>query len=90
LNPHTIQNERQPPRRRRSCGQLTARVTGVPVRVSVCHCLACQRRTGSVFGAQRTSRARTCRRAAWRARTGTWEVVATTTKRFVIHEAPAD
>ena len=23
-----------------------------PVRVSVCHCLACQRRTGSVFGAQ--------------------------------------
>lgn len=35
-----------------SCGQLTARVTGEPVRVSVCHCLACQRRTGSVFGAQ--------------------------------------
>jgi hypothetical protein len=25
---------------------------GEPVRVSVCHCLACQRRTGSVFGAQ--------------------------------------
>jgi hypothetical protein len=23
-----------------------------PLRVSVCHCLACQRRTGSVFGAQ--------------------------------------
>jgi hypothetical protein len=23
-----------------------------PIRVSVCHCLACQRRTGSVFGAQ--------------------------------------
>jgi hypothetical protein len=35
-----------------SCGQLTAKVTGEPVRVSVCHCLACQRRTGSVFGAQ--------------------------------------
>lgn len=27
-------------------------VTGKPVRVSLCHCLACQRRTGSVFGAQ--------------------------------------
>lgn len=27
-------------------------VDGDPVRVSVCHCLACQRRTGSVFGAQ--------------------------------------
>jgi hypothetical protein len=35
-----------------SCGQLSATVTGDPVRVSVCHCLACQRRTGSVFGAQ--------------------------------------
>jgi len=35
-----------------SCGQLTARVEGEPVRVSICHCLACQRRTGSVFGQQ--------------------------------------
>src|SRR5258708_16246985 len=35
-----------------SCGQLTAATTGDPVRISVCHCLACQRRTGSVFGAQ--------------------------------------
>lgn len=35
-----------------SCGQLTATVTEDPIRVSVCHCLACQRRTGSVFGAQ--------------------------------------
>ena len=35
-----------------SCGQLTALVVGEPVRVSICHCLACQRRTGSVFGQQ--------------------------------------
>jgi hypothetical protein len=35
-----------------SCGQLTARVGGEPVRNSICHCLACQRRTGSVFGQQ--------------------------------------
>ena len=35
-----------------SCGQLSARVTGEPVRVSICHCLACQRRTGSVFAEQ--------------------------------------
>lgn len=35
-----------------SCGQLCATVSGEPARVSVCHCLACQRRTGSVFGAQ--------------------------------------
>lgn len=35
-----------------SCGQLSAEVSGKPVRVSICHCLACQRRTGSVFGQQ--------------------------------------
>jgi hypothetical protein len=35
-----------------SCGQLQAQVSGDPVRISVCHCLACQRRTGSVFAAQ--------------------------------------
>ena len=35
-----------------SCGRMSAEVTGEPVRISVCHCLACQRRTGSVFGAQ--------------------------------------
>jgi hypothetical protein len=35
-----------------SCGQLQAETTGDPVRVSVCHCHACQLRTGSVFGAQ--------------------------------------
>jgi hypothetical protein len=34
------------------CGQLSAVCEGEPVRVSVCHCLACQRRTGSVFAAQ--------------------------------------
>ncbi|UNK48578.1 GFA family protein [Lysobacter sp. S4-A87] len=35
-----------------SCGRLTVRTVGEPVRVSICHCLACQRRTGSVFSAQ--------------------------------------
>jgi hypothetical protein len=34
------------------CGQLSVRCKGEPVWVSVCHCLACQQRTGSVFGAQ--------------------------------------
>ena len=34
------------------CGQLTASCTGEPVRVSVCHCLDCQKRTGSAFSAQ--------------------------------------
>ena len=35
-----------------SCGQLRVTVEGEPLRVSVCHCLACQRRTGSAFGFQ--------------------------------------
>jgi hypothetical protein len=35
-----------------SCGQLRLWAEGDPVRISICHCLACQRRTGSVFGAQ--------------------------------------
>lgn len=35
-----------------SCGQLTATTVGEPVRVSICHCLACQRRTGGVYAAQ--------------------------------------
>ena len=35
-----------------SCEQLRLTVEGEPVRVSICHCLACQRRTGSVFGVQ--------------------------------------
>ncbi|MFN2525815.1 MAG: GFA family protein [Actinomycetota bacterium] len=35
-----------------SCGQLRLTAQGDPVRVSICHCLACQRRTGSIFGVQ--------------------------------------
>jgi hypothetical protein len=34
------------------CGQLTLQVEGEPRRVSICHCFACQRRTGSAFGMQ--------------------------------------
>jgi len=34
------------------CGQLTARCTGEPVRISVCHCLDCKKRSGSAFSAQ--------------------------------------
>ena len=35
-----------------SCGQLRADCVGEPVRISVCHCLDCQKRTGSAFSAQ--------------------------------------
>jgi hypothetical protein len=34
-----------------SCGQLRVQVEGDPRGVGICHCLACQQRTGSVFAA---------------------------------------
>jgi hypothetical protein len=34
-----------------SCGQLRIRVHGEPRGVGICHCFACQQRTGSVFAA---------------------------------------
>ncbi len=35
-----------------ACGQLQVTCAGDPVRVSVCHCLDCQKRSGSSFAAQ--------------------------------------
>jgi hypothetical protein len=34
------------------CGQLAITCAGEPVRVSVCHCYDCQRRSGSAFAVQ--------------------------------------
>ena len=34
------------------CGRLRATCTGEPLRVSVCHCLDCQQRSGSAFAVQ--------------------------------------
>lgn len=33
------------------CGQLQAHCSGEAARISMCHCLACQRRTGAPFSA---------------------------------------
>ena len=35
-----------------SCGQLHLSIDGEPARISMCHCLECQRRTGAVFSNQ--------------------------------------
>lgn len=35
-----------------SCGDLRVEVVGEPTRISVCHCLTCQRRSGSAFAVQ--------------------------------------
>ncbi|MFL9842027.1 GFA family protein [Sphingomonas sp. ST-64] len=34
------------------CGAVTATCQGEPIRISVCHCLSCQLRSGSAFAAQ--------------------------------------
>ena len=33
-----------------ACGRITVRCEGEPLKVSLCHCRQCQRRTGSAFG----------------------------------------
>lgn len=33
-----------------ACGNLRVTCASEPVKVSLCHCLACQRRTGSTYG----------------------------------------
>ena len=35
-----------------SCGQLSLAIAGEPARISMCHCLECQRRTGAVTSNQ--------------------------------------
>ena len=40
-----------------SCGQLCIQVEGEPRGVGICHCLACQKRTGSVFATLASFRA---------------------------------
>lgn len=35
-----------------SCGQLHLTIEGEPSRIAMCHCLACQRRTGAVISNQ--------------------------------------
>lgn len=34
------------------CESLRVTCTGDPIRASMCHCFACQKRTGSIFGVQ--------------------------------------
>lgn len=67
------------------CGQLKAIVTGEPVRVSVCHCLDCKKRSGSAFAAQ----------ARWLAddvaiegQSKTWVNIADSGNRITFHFCP--
>ena len=54
------------------CGQLAIECHGEPLRISVCHCLDCQRRSGSAFAAQaRFPEEAVTATGAWR----TWQTV---------------
>lgn len=67
------------------CGQLKVHVTGAPARISMCHCLACQRRTGAPFSAQ-SRFARDQMRAEGESRT--WVRTADTGNRVTQHFCP--
>lgn len=69
-----------------ACGQLSATIEGEPVRVSVCHCHDCQRRSGSAFAAQaRFPRAAITLVGAWR----TWEKRGGSGNTATFHWCPA-
>jgi hypothetical protein len=67
------------------CGQLNATVSGEPVRVSVCHCLNCKKRSGSAFAVQ----ARWPReQVSVEGRSETFEKVADSGNRATFHFCP--
>jgi hypothetical protein len=67
------------------CGQLTATATGEPVRVSVCHCLACKKRSGSAFAVQARWPAE---QVAIEGRSKSWMNVADSGNRITFHFCP--
>jgi len=69
-----------------ACGQLRLACEGEPVRVSVCHCFECQRRTGSAFGVQARFRRERVTRIEGRA--AQFSRVAESDKRIDFHFCP--
>jgi hypothetical protein len=69
-----------------SCGQLTATVSGEPVRIAICHCFACQRRTGSVYSVQARFKAEDVEISG---ASHTYERVAESGNRLTFHFCPA-
>ena len=67
------------------CGQLRARVTGEPVRISVCHCLNCKKRSGSAFAVQARWPAE---QVAIEGRSGSFVKVADSGNRATFHFCP--
>lgn len=67
------------------CGQLRATATGEPVRVSVCHCLNCKKRSGSAFAVQARWPAK---QVTLQGRSKSWVVVADSGNSASFHFCP--
>lgn len=67
------------------CGQLTAKASGDPVRVSLCHCLHCKKRSGSAFAVQARWPAD---QVTFEGQSKTWINVADSGNRLTFHFCP--
>jgi len=68
-----------------SCGQLRLTVDGEPSRVSMCHCLECQRRTGAVISNQARFR---LEQVSFAGRTAAWKRTAESGNALTFHFCP--
>jgi hypothetical protein len=68
-----------------SCGQLHLTIEGDPSRISMCHCLACQRRTGAVISNQARFRRE---QVTITGKTTTWTRTAESGHTLIFHFCP--
>ncbi len=68
-----------------SCGQLNLTIEGEPSRISMCHCLECQRRTGAVISNQARFRRE---QVTFAGRATTWKRAAESGNALTFHFCP--
>jgi len=67
------------------CGQLKAMVEGDPVRISVCHCLSCKKRSGSAFAVQARW---SCEKVGIEGQSKSWSQFSDSGNRVTFHFCP--
>jgi hypothetical protein len=68
-----------------SCGQLHLTIEGEPSRISMCHCLDCQRRTGAVISNQARFR---LEQVSFAGKTNAWTRTAESGNALTFHFCP--
>jgi len=68
-----------------SCGQLHLTIEGEPSRISMCHCLECQRRTGAVISNQARFR---LEQVSFAGKTTAWTRIAESGNAMTYHFCP--